>query len=380
MLASAKSVLTSAQTQMTSCEKEMEDAKEDLKNKEEKYKVIDVDLDSDEEKDNAKKGKGTGNSRKRRTENAENQNNAQRRDGRQRRVYGTTNNNSDGATSTTQSTSNMVTRSSTMQIFVKPHQTTYTLNVKPSDTIADVKAKICAKNSVPPNLQGLRYGGKNLVDEKTLSFYNVSLLLDYILYDYDVEFYCLAQCSLTSKQIFFLLSLYCKIQNHSTLQFYLRLDIQMKIYVKTLTGNPVTIDVTPSTTVLEVKQKMMVKEGILPARQRLLYGGSVLEDGKTLSACNIQSQSTLMLVVSNRDAIPINIAMPSGKSITLNVQISDKVSVLQDKIRAVEGIAPSQQNLFFNGRALNDDDLLSDYGIQRESKLYLVRDRTSPTI
>ena len=154
----------------------------------------------------------------------------------------------------------------------------------------------------------------------------------------------------------------------------------MKIYVKTLTGNPVTIDVTPSTTVLEVKQKMYTKALILPSRQRLIYGGSVLEDGKTLSACNIQSQSTLTLVVSNRDAIPINIAMPSGKSITLNVQISDKVSVLQDKIRAVEGIAPSQQNLFFNGRALNDDDLLSDYGIQRESKLYLVRGRTSPTI
>ena len=154
----------------------------------------------------------------------------------------------------------------------------------------------------------------------------------------------------------------------------------MKIYVKTLTGNPVTIDVSPSTTVLEVKQKMMVKEGILPARQRLIYGGSVLEDGKTLSSCNIQSQSTLMLVVSNRDAIPINIEMPSGKSIALNVQISDKVSVLQDKIRAVEGIAPSQQNLYFNGRAMNDDDLLSDYGIQRESKLYLVRGRTSPTI
>ena len=154
----------------------------------------------------------------------------------------------------------------------------------------------------------------------------------------------------------------------------------MKIYVKTLTGNPVTIDVTPSTTVLEVKQKMYTKALILPSRQRLIYGGSVLEDGKTLSACNIQSQSTLMLVVSHRDSIPINVEMPSGKSITLNVQISDKVSVLQDKIRAVEGIAPSQQNLFFNGRALNDDDLLSDYGIQRESKLYLVRDRTSPTI
>ena len=135
--------------------------------------------------DDGKKGKGTGNSRKRRTENAENQNNVQRRDGRQRRVHFSTNNNSDGATSTTQSTSNMVTRSSTMQIFVKPHQTTYTLNVKPSDTIADVKAKICAKNrALPPNLQGLSYGGKNLIDEKTLSFYNVSLLLDYILYEY----------------------------------------------------------------------------------------------------------------------------------------------------------------------------------------------------
>lgn len=151
----------------------------------------------------------------------------------------------------------------------------------------------------------------------------------------------------------------------------------MQISIATTNGKTINLEVEDSESVLQIKQKINLLEGIPSDHQKLILNGLLLEDLKTLADYQASKELPFTLKVKE---ISVQIKCIGEAPFFIEVEPTETVAHLKTRIFEVKGIKVDDMSLTFKGKKLdNDSAIISSYGLRDKAILLLVK-RSKPNL
>ncbi|KAI1695581.1 ubiquitin family domain-containing protein [Ditylenchus destructor] len=224
----------------------------------------------------------------------------------------------------------------------------FKLSLDVFDTVAQVKAKIQKQENIPLDQQSLYFTDSELENDKTLESYGIKTF----------SVIRLVRLSSDSK-------IEENIKDLATV-------MKIFVYVDGTTGK-IQLDMNPTSTIAEMKAKILEQENIPMKEQCLIFDDFELKNDKTLKSYGVKNRSTIRLVRLTSTKIIVFVDIDGTmRKFKLNLDASDTVVQVKAKIQTREDIPPDQQALYFQDAKLENDKTLESYGIKTLSTLRLV--------
>ena len=289
-----------------------------------------------------------------------------------------------------------------------------------NQTVEDLKNRITSATRLNTEEQRLFFKEEHLEDKKSLFQYNFKVadtiklklrakghiilyieapttkqtLLDFTLDKtiYDMKVKIMEESNvLTDRQVLYFEGLEvtnestlreCGIGDGSKIKLVVRGPVLMEIFVVFKTKR-LAFEVDPQSSVLQLKTKLEAKVQVQVIRQRLLFSGKLLEDGKRLSDYSIQKGNVIHLVQQFlAEEIQIVVKTHNDNEYPISVLPTMTILEIKDKVSRNEHGPHDQYQLTFSGLQLEEERTVADYEIKNESCLCMVlkRDDENPQV
>lgn len=162
----------------------------------------------------------------------------------------------------------------------------------------------------------------------------------------------------------------------------------MDLIFETPRRRPFSIEIGFFDSVLEIKEKVQKYQGIPVSKQTLIFKGQVLQDEGDVEHCELLHNSHVQLIIapdndikptvtkveeSSSSKIQLILKMPSSKTpIPLEMDPTDTVSQIKDKICKMEGVPVTRLVLYSNGNELQDHNSLRDSELLDKCEIDLI--------
>ena len=159
---------------------------------------------------------------------------------------------------------------------------------------------------------------------------------------------------------------YYSIPNNAIIDVELR-DYELMVFLKTLTGQTITVRVTPRDTVGDVKQKIFEQEGIPVDRQRMIFVGEQLNDNDRLLDHRIEHESAVHLVFRSGQGFQVFVRSRNNRTMVFECQPTTTIERIKERIRERESLHIDIQQLSFEGRVLENHSTVQECGLKHNS-------------